>query len=46
MFPNVCKQTIPTNHVHISQKVKLVLMRNLQDIIYDDGDIGRFSNLH
>ena len=32
--------------VRISLKVKGVLMGNLNIFLYEDGDIGRFSNLH
>ena len=34
MFLNVCKQTFPISHVRISQKVKGVLLWNLQHIIF------------
>ena len=35
MFLNVCKQTFYVSHVHISQKVKGVLMWNLQHLCED-----------
>ena len=45
MFLNDCKQTFYISH--ISQKVKGVLMWNLQHIIsYEDKYIGWFSNPH
>ena len=34
MFLNVCKQTFHVSHVHISQKLKEVLLRNLWHIIF------------
>ena len=34
MFLNVCKQTFHISHVRISQKVKGVLMWNLQHVIF------------
>ena len=34
MFLNVCKQTFHVSHVRISQKVKVVLMWNLQHVIF------------
>ena len=47
MFLNDCKQTFYISHVRISQKVKGVLMWNLQHIIsYEDKYIGWFSNPH
>ena len=34
MFLNICKQTFHISHVHISQKVKGVLLQNIQHIIF------------
>ena len=47
LFLNVCKQIFQIPHVGISQKVKGILMGNLSILfLYEDEDIGRFSNLH
>ena len=43
----VCKKTFHMSHVRISQIVKGILIRNLQDIFsYENEDIGKFSNLN
>ena len=34
LFQNVCKQTFHISYVRISQNVEVVLMWNLQDIIF------------
>ena len=47
LFLNVCKQTFHVYHVHIFQKVKRVMMWNLQQIFSFAGeDIDTFSSLH
>ena len=44
---HVCKQTFYIPHVCISQIVKYILMRNLQNIFSNENeDIGKFSNLN
>ena len=44
---NICKQTFHISHVRISQKVKVFKCEILNILLlYEDQDIGRFSNLH
>ena len=44
MFLNVCKQTFPISHMHMSQKVKCVLMWNHQHIFIWRGKFWQIFN--
>ena len=47
LFLNVCKQTFHISDVRISQKVKSDFFEIFNILLsYEDGNVGRFSNLH